>query len=76
VQWLVASLVVSVVLNLVLRWFPAASDRLAGDVGDLASSNRRGRTNESRVHVIAPWKAMLLASLILTLVINAWLWLT
>jgi hypothetical protein len=80
VQWLIASLVVSVVLtvllNLVLRWFPGAGDRLAREVVDLASSNRPGRTNNSRAHVIAPWKAMLLASLILTLVINAWLWLT
>ncbi len=75
-QWLVASVVASVVLtivlNLAVRSSPHASDRFARRLADLSSP---ARSSGSRVRVFVPWKAMLAASLILTVVVNAWLWL-
>jgi hypothetical protein len=77
VKWLVASLVVSVVLTVVLniavRSFPGATDRLARNVTRLGSPSA---ADESRVRVVVPWRAMLLGSLILTVIINAWIRLT
>ena len=79
-QWLalsiVASVVLTIVLNVALRLFPGASDRLEREVADLASPTRSNRTDDSRVRVVVPWRAMLLVSLILTVVVNAWLWLS
>jgi len=76
VQWLIASVVASVVLtvalNLALRSFPDTNDRLARRLADLGTPKR---PDEQRVRIVFPWKAMLLASLILTVCINAWLWL-
>lgn len=67
-DWLVASIVLSVVLtvllNVALRAFPGAGDaigrRLAGP------ADRDGR----RVGVWIPWKGMLIASVVLTVLLN------
>jgi hypothetical protein len=81
VQWLVASLVLSVVLtillNVAVRVFPSASERATKGLADLAGSNVDDEANNSRtVRVFVPWKAMILASVILTVAINVLLWLT
>jgi hypothetical protein len=60
---LVASIVLTVVLNLVLFLFPDVARRI---------SDRLARLGEDSGHarVIFPWRAMLIGSLILTIVIN------
>jgi len=72
VEWLVASLILSVVLtvllNVVIRAFPNASDPAARRLDEYMTS--REDSNDRRVRVVVPWKAMLIGSLILTLVIN------
>jgi hypothetical protein len=81
-QWLVVSIVLSIVLtvvvNLVLWLFPGAGRRVADGFGRLAADVDRGAADrrapergDSRVHVIVPWKAMLIGSIVLTVVLNA-----
>ena len=74
-QWLVASLVLSVVLtvlvNLALWLLPALRERMARAVE--GSPNSTG--GDRRTRVIVPWKAMLVASLMLTILVNLVLWL-
>ena len=78
-RWLAVSLALSVVLtvllNVGLRVFPDAGHRVARNVAELTSptiddAGRRTR----RVRVFVPWKAMILASLILTIVVNLVRW--
>jgi len=81
VQWVVVSLVLSVTLtvlvNVALRLFPNVSDRLARGEEALTTANRDDQpANRRRVHMFVPWKAMIVGSLILTVVINAVLRLT
>jgi len=70
VQWLAASIVLSIVLtvalNVVLRLFPDASERAVRRV------ERFGSDGRTRVYV--PWKAMIIVSLLATLVLNVLLW--
>ena len=67
-QWLwfsiVASVVLTVVLNVALRLFPGAGPR------------PREEPDRSRVRVIVPWRLMLAGSLLLTVVLNLALWLS
>jgi hypothetical protein len=76
VDWLVTSIVLSVVLtvvlNVALRAFPGAGDRAARRLEQAARRDRGDR----RAQVWFPWKAMLVASLGLTVVLNLLLWLT
>ena len=73
-QWLVASVLLSIALtvlvNLALWILPGLRGRTARAV--------EGRTNSAsgnrRTRVIVPWKAMLVASLILTVLVNLVLW--
>ena len=80
-RWLITSIGLSlaftVLLNFGLRVFPDAGDRLARNLTTLnsASVNDARRTHR-RIRVFAPWKAMFLGSLILTIVINLMLWIT
>ena len=74
-QWLVVSIVLSIVLtvvvNLVLWLFPGAGRRVADGFGRLADdADRRAERGDSHVHVIVPWKAMLIGSIVLTVVLN------
>jgi hypothetical protein len=71
VSWLGVSIVLSVVLtillNIALRLFPDAGRRMNERLNRLAEHEE---PSQSGVRVIFPWKAMLLASLLLTLAIN------
>lgn len=74
-QWLVVSLVLSavltVLLNVAVRVFPGRGERAAQRLAE----PRRPRDDRG-VQVFVPWKAMLLASVVLTIAINVVLWLT
>jgi hypothetical protein len=76
VEWLafslVASLVLTVVLNVAIRLWPGAADR---GTRRLVEWTERQEPREidgrpGQVRVIAPWKAMLIASVVLTIVLN------
>ena len=70
-NWLVLSILLSVgltvVLNLAVRAFPGASERSARRVDEWAAA-RPARS--SGVHVYFPWKAMLIGSIVLTVLVN------
>jgi hypothetical protein len=72
VDWLVVSIVASViltiVLNVALRVFPGASDRAARRMETWAAPEPDAP--DRRVKVFFPWKAMLIGSLVLTLLVN------
>ena len=79
VPWLVISLALSVLLtvllNVGLRVFPDASRRIARDATKLMSPTaEENRTNNRSARVWMPWKAMILGSVILTIVVNVVLW--
>ena len=81
VQWLVISVVLSVVLtvllNVGLRAFPNAGQRVARTLVDLTSPSADDvRGSERRVRVFVPWKTMIIASVVLTILINLVLWIT
>ena len=77
-HWLVISVglsvILTVLLNVGLRAFPEAAHRLARSFTTFTSPNADARTNDRRVRLFTPWKAMVLGSLILTLVVNIVLW--
>jgi hypothetical protein len=75
-QWLwfsiLASVVLTVVLNVALRLFPGAGQRI-GDSIDRALERQEPPTGEHdrpRARVIVPWRLMLAGSLLLTLLLN------
>jgi hypothetical protein len=75
VEWLAVSLFLSVVLtvllNVGLRMFPGLGQRFARWMAELVRPDLDdGRNNGRRVRVIVPWKAMIVASLVLTLALN------
>ena len=79
VRWVVTSIVVSailtVLLNVGLKAFPNTGRRLARSLTMFTSPTADGaRTNDRRVRVCTPWKAMVLGSLILTVLVNVVLW--
>ncbi len=79
-HWLAVSLVLSVALtvalNLGIRAFPGAGDRAARRLEELATRDIDRRPDPGRrVQVFVPWKAMIVGSLILTVLVNLLLWL-
>jgi hypothetical protein len=76
VEWLAVSLFLSVVLtvllNVGLRMFPGMGQRFAAWMAELVRPDvdDDGRRGDRRVRVIVPWKAMIAASLVLTLALN------
>lgn len=76
---ILASVVLTVVLNVALRLFPGAGRRI-GDSIDRALERQQppagDHEDRSRVRVIVPWRLMLAGSLLLTLVLNLVLWLS
>jgi hypothetical protein len=80
VRWLAISVVLSVILtvlvNVGLRAFPDAGHRIARSLTAFTSPGVDDVSrNDRRVRVFTPWKAMIVGSLILTLVVNVVLWL-
>ncbi|MET1002317.1 MAG: hypothetical protein ABWZ15_10950, partial [Acidimicrobiia bacterium] len=62
-------------LNVWLRAFPEASDRLARRLDELTAQDADDPDGpDHRVRVVIPWKAMIVGSIILTIVINLVLW--
>lgn len=74
---IVASVVLTVVLNLAIRLFPGTADRGARRVDEWAERQAADRpaADGGRTQVIVPWKAMLIGSLVLTVALNLLLWL-
>jgi len=73
--WLVISIVLSVILTVVLnvwlRAFPDSSRRIAREVTRRTWPTAEDtRTSDRRVRVWVPWRAMILGSVILTVVVN------
>jgi len=81
VRWLLVSIglsvAITVLLNVGLRAFPEAGHRVARNLTKLTSPNvDDARRNGHQIRVFIPWKAMILGSLILTIVVNLMLWIT
>jgi len=79
VPWLAISIALSVVLtvllNVGLRLFPGAGRRVAREVSKLTlPTTEETRASDRRVRVWTPWKAMILGSVVLTIVVNLMLW--
>jgi DUF2905 family protein len=79
VRWILISVglsvVLTVLLNVGLRAFPHAGQRLAQSIAKLTSPPAGdARTNDGRVQVFIPWKTMILGSVVLTIVVNVVLW--
>ena len=74
-HWLVVSVVLSVALTLLLnvglRLFPRVGRRVERGVTDYGAGEQPPR----RVRVLVPWKAMVVASIALTVLLNLVLWL-
>lgn len=74
---IVASVVLTVVLNLGLRLFPGARGRAGRRIETLVAPDPHDRSDscapqppQTRFRVFFPWKAMLIASLVLTILLN------
>ena len=69
---LVASIVLTVLLNLLPMLFPKSSEKVERRVHEKISESiaRQAEGKQPRVRVFFPWKAMLIASLVLTVVVN------
>ena len=74
-KWLVVSLVLSValtvLLNVAIRVWPGAADRGAGITEWAKGRGTAAATGEpGRVRVVVPWKAMVIASIAATVLLN------
>ena len=72
---IVASVVLTVVLNVAIRLWPGAADRGAERLSTWDDRQRRVGMNDPdgadrRVQVIAPWKVMVIGSIVLTVLLN------
>lgn len=68
---LIASVVLTLLLNILPILFPKSSEKVERKVHEkISESIRRQEGNQPRVRVFFPWKAMLFASLVLTVVVN------
>jgi hypothetical protein len=79
-RWLVISVGLSIVLtvlaNLLVRAFPDGTRRVARRLEASAwPSAHDHRRDEQRVRVLVPWKAMIIGSVVLTVVVNLVRWL-
>ena len=67
-------MVLTVLLNLAVRAFPETARRVARSLTTFTSRAHDAPTSDQSVRVFTPWKAMVIGSLILTLVVNVVLW--
>ena len=71
------SLVLTVLLNVALKAFPNAGPRLVRRLDDLPPPTvDDAHRHQRRVRVYVPWKAMIIGSVVLTVVVNLALWIT
>jgi hypothetical protein len=80
VSWLAVSLVLSVVLtvvlNVALRVFPGLGERIGRGLAALVAPRPANpQHRDARVRVSVPWKAMLVVSIGLTILLNLLHWL-
>lgn len=74
---IVASIVLTVVLNLVPMIFPNSATKLKRKMMEqLEESDKTPASKKPRVQVFFPWKAMLLISVVLTVVVNLIGWMS
>jgi len=69
----IASIVLTVLLNVALHLFPGSARRLQDRVVRMAErlpDDSRAEASRSNVRVVVPWKAMLIVSVVLTVAIN------
>jgi hypothetical protein len=79
VQWLLLSVVLSIVLtlalNIVVRIFPGSARRAVDWFDDLSARHSDDPTVSRRhLRVVVPWKMMIAVSIGLTVAINVLLW--
>lgn len=69
---LIASVVLTILLNVLPMLFPKSSEKVERKVHEKISESlaKQEDGSQPRVRVFFPWKAMLIASLILTVVVN------
>ena len=69
---LIASVVLTVLINVLPMLFPKSSEKVERKVQEKLNESiaRQQEGNQPRVRVFFPWKAMLIASLVLTVVVN------
>ncbi|HSM65275.1 MAG TPA: hypothetical protein VK860_03110 [Ilumatobacteraceae bacterium] len=70
---IVASVVLTIVLNIVLRALAGSGNRGTGGIENRSTpidAERAADRREHRFTVVFPWKAALLASLVLTILFN------
>jgi hypothetical protein len=80
VRWLMISVglsvILTVLLNVGLRVFPEAGHRIARSLTTFTSASAYdARTSDRRVRVFIPWRAMIVGSVIVTILVNVVLWL-
>jgi hypothetical protein len=69
---LIGSVVLTLIVNVLPMLFPGAAERVRRKVFESVQAHQRKRANGEapRVQVFFPWKWMLLASIVLTIVMN------
>jgi len=76
IQSLIASVVLTVLINVLPRLMPKASRKIEKNIHDkieraFAEDDERVATgNKPRVRVFFPWKAMLVVSIVVTVLVN------
>ncbi len=75
---IIGSIILTVLLNVLPLLFPNAADKLQKKIEENArrSVEQHQDDNQPRVKIFFPWKAMLIGSLILTVVVNLIGWLS
>ncbi len=67
---LLVSIILTIVLNLAVRAFPNAADRGMRRIDGWAESQSQVQRSDHRARVFFPWKAMLIASIAGTILLN------
>ena len=71
IQFLILSIVLTVIVNLLLRFFPGIGQSLTE--GARKRAEQSAATGERRARVYFPWKAMVVGSIVLTVLVNLFL---
>lgn len=75
---IIGSIVLTVLVNVLPMLFPRAADKLQKKIEENArrTIDQHQDDNQPRVKVFFPWKAMLIGSIVLTVLINLISWLS